>query len=542
MKKTMVGALCLILLLVASPVYTSLPWEFDFKDSDYIFGMNRGDITTKYILVRNAMAKADAYVSSVLNLKANLAQNGTDQYTDYYVSSRSGRSITARKLSTAQSILVYVDAYYNADDTTRISYPSAIQNAVNGRTTGCQLSLNLAAVNHTHYSVNLTLFNEFTHILYHCLFMTKSAFSKVIDINDYAVKNPTFLSRDKIISNTDFDGTTREFWTLDNGATTANSSIITWLKATYRADVTGLLLEKHGDDAGNHPENAIYYADIAATIKTPYKYFTKLGPSLAVATGFYTMSTNSLYQFNPMPALKSATAGKLGELDPAFQTKQCLTENAQGYCTNEGEITCSQDGLYKLICKKDPVGGDCLFRSPYDICILPRTTGLETYEFYGANSRCIMVTASSAKIPACMKVNSAASGTNIIIADGTSTSTITCDGEGNSKQLPVTTGVTVTCPGGFAWLITYQSKCPLDCSGNGICLTDGAAIFNDPSCFCFTQGYSGANCATFTDYLAKPTISDPYNASGMGWVRTDFGSIQALTVSWTLFAAFWLFN
>ena len=181
MKNTTVVVLCLILLLVVSPVYTALPWEIETKDADYIFGMNRGNLTTKYTLVRNSIAKASSYVSSILSLKVGLIQNATDQYTDYYVSSRSGRSITAKKLSSNQAIFIYLDAFYNASDNSRIGWPSPLQNAVNGRTTGCQLSLNLNAVNHTHYAINLTLFNEFVHLFYHCLTLTKGAFSRVIN-------------------------------------------------------------------------------------------------------------------------------------------------------------------------------------------------------------------------------------------------------------------------------------------------------------------------------------------------------------------------
>ena len=67
-----------------------------------------------------------------------------------------------------------------------------------------------------------------------------------------------------------------------------------------------------------------------------------------------------------------------------------------------------------------------------------------------------------------------------------------CDyaGQQITPQTAVEYGFQLTCPDPADFCNEFYFRCPLDCSGNGICQYNG-------SCHCFF-GYSGTDCATFT--------------------------------------------
>ena len=546
MKFSSVGTLCVAMLLL-TPTLSALTFETDFKDSDFIFGRNRGDLTTRYVLVRNNFFLAINYVRTLLTVTtSNMLP--ADVLIDYHVSPRSGRTIQARSLQSSASTYINLDAYTNPSEDSRISWIMPLQNNSKGRTNACMLSVNLNAVNHTVYTINYTLFTTFVHDLYDCLVFNKPAFSRFINNTDSGIAVATPLAKDKFITNSDFDGAKRDFWTLDNGVLpSSNTSIITYLKGAYRSDVTGVLMENDGDDAGIRFENSIYYADVSASLNTQPKLLTRMAPWLAVATGFYSFTPTipASFQFNYFPSTKTIITQKLADIDVNFQTKQCLTSSALGSCTTEGELSCSPDGLYKMKCVTDPVGGSCKIRVATDFCTLARTSDVQGHEFYGANARCIMTITGGVSTPSCMKVNSVATATAIVIEE--KNQTVTCDGVDNKKTLPVTTATQVVCPGETAFLTAYNFRCGKDCNGNGICLWDGSASMGgaSPACLCFTgwaPNTGSDQCSVFTDYVANPNFIDPYNSTGLGWVRLDFGNIQAVAVFWSLFTAFWYFN
>lgn len=549
MRATRVLAVCAALLLLSSPA-ASLSIEVDTGDADYIFGRHPGELRGKYVIARNVFMKAKEYVESVINVQSGLSESSFPSYLDYYTSPKSGRVVNAKRLSS--NAFFYFDAYTNAAETNTLTTVYRMTNTTKGRTNACLLSVNLNNVNTSHYAINYTLLTTYVHNFYDCLVMNEDMFSRILNNTDVTngVTVPTALTRDRFVTNLDYDGGKRNFWTLDQGILpTPNTSIVTFLKSAYRADVSGVLMEDNGDETGYRFENAIYYADVSAPLNTQPKLLTPLIPHLAVATGFYTMiASTTKYQYNPFPAAKTSTAGKLADLDTNFQTKNCLASTALGYCTTENELSCSDDGLYILKCIKDPVDGACMFKAVQEFCTFRKTSGIEAYETYGPLSRCVMVSTSGTSRPACVKINAPTPAgpllvTNIVIQEGTS-STVTCDGVGNTKTLPVSTSVTVTCPGSPAFLTTYDRSASdnlKDCSGNGIWLYDGSMTPSTGQCFCWL-GYSGTSCDTLTDFVSNPIFTDPYNATGLGWVRLDFGGIQAFTAIWAMFTALWLCN
>lgn len=555
MKSCRVLALCLSIALFGTSL-AAISADVDYGDADYIFASkNRGTLTTKYILARNSFKMALTYINSVLTPQTKVINIEKTTVLDYTLSPRSGRTINARTISPG-STFFYFDAYCNMDDTTTLTNVSALTNSTAGRPNACLMSINLNALNHTYYAINYTLFTTFVHDIYDCLLFNDGAWTRFLNNSDVynTVEVPTPLKRSALVTNMDFDGSKRNFFTLDQGTLSAvaphtnNVSIVTWLKAAYRSDATGVLMEDNGDETGFRFEHGIYYADITSPLKTQPKLLTKLGPNLGLASGWYTFNGAAGYQFNSFLVAKSTTPTQLADLDPNFQTKGCLTSSALGYCTTENEMTCSEDGLYKLKCIKDPVGGSCMMRVATDFCQFRKTSGIEAYETYGERSRCVMIKPSGGvSQPSCVNVTAATSATAITIQEGSSvTSVVTCDGVGNTKSMPVTTSAQITCPGSVAFLATYQtmaSNTPKDCSGNGIFLSSGDKTLTSGGCTCFT-GYSAPDCAnsTFDERVVNPVFVDPYNATGIGLIRLDFSSIQTVALIWTLFTALWLSN
>ena len=460
-----------VLLLLSSACLSAITIQTDVQDSDYAYGNGKGTMTDKYRVVRSNFFQATDYVSSVFDIPTGVpAPTGGDSFMNYYVSPQSARSIAARQLT--GDLFVHLDVFQDSNDTKTLSFGVPLQNRTNGRVTACRLAVNLNGLDLSSYTSNYTLFTGLIGSLYDCMFMNSDAYNRFIDSKDAALPTSLSLARSKIFSTLEFDGTKRDFLTLDQGIVpTPNTSIGTYLRTTYLSTVPGVLMENDGKDKGVRFENSIYYADVSASSLTQPNLLTRLAPSLAVASGFYAINTLARFQFNPFPATKTIRKDFSFDPDFNFQSKQCLSDTAIGYCATEGELSCSNDGMYKLKCVKDPVGGNCLIKVASDHCYLNKLADKSAWEMYGANSRCFMVSIASKAQPSCMSVIQATSATNIIFIEGLVTNqAIRCDGEGVTKQLPVSTTVTVTCPGQAAFVTGFSSatKCPNDCNGNGI--------------------------------------------------------------------------
>lgn len=568
MRSTSVLVVGFAIVLLCSPAMAAITINYDAIDADYIFGRRTDSLQGKYVAAKQTFVDAKEYVETALGSVSTSSSLSTFDYT---VSPRSGRTITPRSISGSETF-VYFDAYYNTDDST-YTESAPISMAPSGRTNGCRISINLNGLDMTSYNYRMTLYTRFIHDFYNCLLFNEKTVARFVRNSQrtISVSGQTFPNvyfRDEMVSSKSFDGTNRNFWTLDQGTYNAaavaptpviGQSIVTWLKVYSGVDMTGVLMENSGSETSYRFENAIYYADIATALKSGSKLLTQLAPQFAWASGFYGTPGTNVYQFNTFVAAKSTTTSTVAAVDSTFQTKQSLTSTAQGYCTSENEMTCSQDGLYKLKCVKDEIDGAYMYRTITDHCYIARTVaqGADSNETWGPQSRCFMASVSSGTAkPMCFQVKDSGSVltgiTDIKIADGTSTSSA-CTAEGSTFSLPVKTTVTVTCPGtGFVAMFNAAGRTevpavatalialPKDCSGNGIYLWSGS-ITPSGSCRCF-YGYSGADCGTKDELKLSPIFTDPYNPYGLGFKRMNFGSLAPVAYIWTAFTLFWLAN
>ena len=156
------------------------------------------------------------------------------------------------------------------------------------------------------------------------------------------------------------------------------------------------------------------------------------------------------------------------------------------YCSDEGSLSCSQDFTSKTTCYN--LGApDCPFHrtNNKDSCI----TGIfdqnsnQDIEKMGPGSSCFMRSSSSLSVdvPSCFESSCESGKVKFKIASGDE---FTCNSSG--ERISVGDGVEVICPDSTKFCESQKTRCPNDCSNNGICLVN-------QKCFCYA-GNGGETC------------------------------------------------
>lgn len=520
MKSLCVALVCSLLL--AQPILSAMTIQRDYSDSDYIYGStNRGDITAKYLFMRKIADRVFSYFEGLLTVRNSVS---TSFAMNSFNTPFSGKSVAAR-IITSYNLYVYVDTY--TDDSGQIMTQGNIfQNDTIGRpTVGCfSMNLKLAnnvKVNSYHY------FAIFAFDIFKIIVFDKKYFPMYINYTNSnsmlglgAIKN----------TSSNYNGTSRDFMMADQG-----SSFLTEAKANFRSDLPGVLIEDNGGSDyynGNSWEKALYPNDLLNPTEEIPCLLSKFSLNMAVASGWYTMGSN-LFQYVSYGAGSSAFENGSGV------NGTCLPSDSDGYCATSNAKSCSGNAMYKTLCKIDPLGEGCLYMSGTDYCFIADTQNNYTaWENYGPTSRCVMARDSGASVdvPVCLKVVSATSGSTTVSFIDSNSVTYACTGSDVTIN-----NVIIRCPTTNTYATTYNLACANDCNGNGVCLSDGTSGLGSPNCFCF-WGWSGSTCSTAVNSEVNLIISDPYNVSGVGWVRMGASNLTMISLIWTILGALACFN
>lgn len=148
----------------------------------------------------------------------------------------------------------------------------------------------------------------------------------------------------------------------------------------------------------------------------------------------------------------------------------------------------------------DRFTGDCHYRTAYpsSYCSVNDAEGTSfssNGEYFGAHSRCFEGRSGNNPIARCLKSKVSLDRLTIKCENGqvvfqVGTTEYICSYEGQEIR---DSGITITCPSVQNFCYFFDQRCPLDCSGHGICLNDG-------KCFCL-EGYSGLDCVSLTSWL-----------------------------------------
>lgn len=469
---------CLSGLAQADIVYT-----VDFSDAEkYMavdaWGRPRGTDTAKYQFMRKIIAKAASWLSTTFN---GNGLGSTISFTSFKAPF-SGRSVGAKSTYSA-NIYVYAD-FYSDSDNQIMTYGKIHQtDTTSGRPIAGSISVNLPLVTisprNTYHYFPIVMFD-----LYKIMVFDKSLFGSFRD-------GSTVLNKNTIVKDITIDGKSYSHLIADQG-----SSFLTGAKAIYNNDLQGVMMEESSDDyyGGNSFEKSLYPNDWLNPTEEIPCLLTTLSANIAVASGWFTRTSAESYQ----PIYVGLTPVTHAQ-NTAFGTKKCLDNTMDGYCSEDGKRSCSPDGKYKVICKKDAFSGDCFYQGGTDYCFIDDEQGdKKDWEYYGANSRCVMIKDGSSTYPACLKVT-AISGAGATLKTKGDTTTFTCSdlnsGTSSTSDKTTETSAQIDCGLVLTELAASDSsKCTNDCNGNGICLNDGSTT-DSGSCFCF-WGWTGSECST----------------------------------------------
>lgn len=497
LMKQLAATLLVVLLLSITPAVRSLRIQQDYADSDYMFGRDRGQWTSKWMFVRGIASRAFDYYETLLT-----SLDSTDLILDNHASPVTGRLIKAMTLSsgTANNYF-YVEAYVKADDKMLVR-TKVLQNNTNGRPNAAVLSINLHHVdtntnNHYHY------FPLFCREIFRGIVFDKMYFPKFLNLTN---SNMPF-ARSDVFNSSDVGGANREFFKLNQG------SFLDYAKTLY-SNVTsfpGVMMENDGDEyfKGNAWEQSLYVVDILNPVHSIPMHFTKFSMSVAVASGWYSFSTTTR-------VFQAALYGLGSGSENFTKTSTCLPSGSWGSCTTEGAKMCGPDTEFKAVCSKSEFGGSCLYLKGTDYCFLNNTgAGAHSIERFGPNSRCIMGRPSGASedIPLCLRVLTSTGGTTTVTFQDKDNNQYACTGSDVTVN-----GHVIRCPTNSMLTTRIAGTCTDDCNGNGVCFGDGSTSSFSVGCRCF-WGWSGATCNTAVPTERDFMIANPYNLSGVGLVK-----------------------
>ena len=281
------------------------------------------------------------------------------------------------------------------------------------------------------------------------------------------------------------------------------------------------MLENSSDDyyGMNSWEKSLYPNDFLNPTEEVPCLLTKMSMSLAIASGWYTISSlsSNSYQYNYV--------GKMTNLvTSTFGSKKCLEASMYGQCSTDGQTSCSPDGKYKVVCKKDQFSGDCFYQGGTDYCFIDDLqSARKDFEYYGPDSRCVMMQdGTAAASPACVKVTSATTTAFTVKSKDQSLSWQCATNTGTATVVGTTTFRMDCASAPIQKIIeSWTSRCTDDCNGKGICLNDGSET-GSGSCNCFF-GWSGNSCG-----IASSIDPIPVNPFINGLVRIDSANIFSI--------------
>ncbi len=488
---------------------SAISYSIDFSDAErYMavdaWGRPRGDDTSKYTFIRKIIAKAGEYMSRTFS--ANGFSSGTSFTVNSFTTPFSGRNVGSK--SVEADIYVYVDFY--SDSSNQIMTYGTIHQKDNttGRPTVGSLSINLPLVT----IANRNIYHYFPIVmfdLFKIMVFDKSLFGNYRDSSTLT----TVLNRDTIIKNIQVDGKGYDSIVADQG-----SSFLTTAKNVYGSQLQGVILQDSSDEyyGMNSFTKSLYPNDWLNPTEEIPCLLTNVAAKFAAATGWYTVTdTNKNFQVNWVGKLPATQAP-----DTTFGTKKCLQSTSMGYCNTDSQRSCSPDGMYKVICKKDEYSGDCFYQGGTDYCTIDEVQGeRKDWEYYGKNSRCVMMKEGTNQYPACVLVDATTTTPSATFKSKDGATTWTCaDATTDVAGVGTLTSVTAACSSTVNMIaVTDANKCTNDCNGNGICLNQ-ASPSGTGECFCF-WGKSGGEC--IDDNSATEPSLIPISPFADGLVRLD---------------------
>ena len=505
--KIKLASILLGLILVQGLMSMSI--EVDFADaSKYMatdaWGRKRSDEDiAKYVLMRKVIQSVANYFNGLLSRNDGSSSVTVNSFTAPF----SGRFVSGK---TSSDFYIYANFY--SDSANQIMTYGKIHqtNKATGRPEVGSINVNLPLVTNSvrnYYQYFAIVAFDFFKILV----FDKTLFDKYVSSSNSNTK----LARDTIITSQTVESTAFDHFIANQG-----SSFLAEAKNVYGSQLNGVMLENSSDDyyGMNSWEKSLYPNDMLNPTEEIPCLLTKMSLNIAVASGWYTLQGTSNYQYNYVGRVIAGGASTFG-------SSKCLADGMYGRCNTDNQVSCSPDGKYKVICKKDQFSGDCFYQGGTDYCFIDDLQSeRKSFEFYGANSRCVMMKdgASGTLFPACVKVTTAAASDLTVQSADASLSWKCTSNTGSAGPTVGTSNIQLDCAATpFQKIIdTNSAKCPSDCNGKGICLNDGSET-GAGSCSCF-YGWSGNDCATAVPSQADPV---PENQFVNGLTRLDNGNI-----------------
>lgn len=402
------------------------------------------------------------YCKRLINTAAQYFMNATkvtseDQLT---VEAISCNNVQFPGVTKATDLYVVVDTINNAQSSAfATAYACANETTTQRPVTGV-FELNLAFIVNTKSNFLLYV-PTFVHEMAHIVFFASDRFG--------GYRKNGQIRTDIVSKGVSFAGETRDL--------IVAPEVLDFAKTYFNnPNLQGVPLENGGGQgsAGSHWEKAFMPMEYMNPSVEQPGIMSEFTLRLMQASGWY--STVDLTFTMPYEWMKGQSS---------FNTIACPT--TAEYCTSQGAASCSPDYLSKATCTGfSNFMGDCKYKAndgKYCVKDAPTDMKPEASEFYGFNSRCIMMNG-----PKCLKSSCDANNqVTFTIGQGAGQANVTATCNNNGATVMVGSQA-LTCPADLAVFCSkLNNACPNDCSGFGLCL-------QGKKCFCI-DGYTGNDCS-----------------------------------------------